>query len=88
MATAARKKRTRKANARRPRRLCMTAGCDNVHYARGLCQTCFQQAHRMIRKGDVTEQTLVKAGLILPAIVRPRGKFSAAVARRLGNGSK
>ncbi len=46
--------------------------CDNRAQSRGLCWRCNAQAQASIRRGDTTEEKLIKAGLILPSLRKGR----------------
>lgn len=72
------------------RKRCVTSGCGNAAWTRGLCNTCYQLARKRVMDGEVTWEAIEKAGCAVPkkkhpmavaldAIVKPpkRKKVSA-----------
>ena len=45
--------------------LCLRKICETEAYARGLCQPCYQTAHRIIKSGKVTEEQLISSNKML-----------------------
>lgn len=45
---------------------CRTKGCTNEARARGLCPRCLAYAYSGIKGGAVTDEQLVKRGILLP----------------------
>ena len=45
--------------------LCMH-GCQRSITTRGVCNTCYQAAYRLVQKGKYTYQELQKIGMLLP----------------------
>lgn len=49
------------------RRRCIIADCGNIRNSRGLCQTCYQRANRLIGHGQVKDWAELEGlGLALP----------------------
>jgi len=45
--------------------LCLRKTCETIAYARGLCQPCYQTAHRIIKSGLVSEEQLINNNKML-----------------------
>jgi len=45
--------------------LCLRKTCETTAYARGLCQPCYQTAHRIIKLGQVSEEQLINNNKML-----------------------
>ena len=45
--------------------LCLRRICETEAYARGLCQPCYQTAHRLIKSGKVAEEELINSNKML-----------------------
>lgn len=62
---------------------CMTDGCDNTRYGRGLCVACYTAARRMVSEEKTTWEELIKLGL--SAKVRPgkRSRFYRSFETRI-----
>lgn len=45
---------------------CLIPTCANLERVRGLCDACLTNAYKSIRRGEVTDPELVRAGLLLP----------------------
>ena len=60
---------------------CLSGGCPNKPFRRGLCQRCYDEARKAIRGGE-SEEALIKKGLILRK--KPTGpEMSRAFAKAL-----
>jgi len=67
--------------------ICMIEGCQGEAVGRGLCPTCYQAAHRRVKRKVVTWDQLVKAGLARQATHSGRGAlspFALALEKKLG----
>ncbi len=62
-----------------PNKGCLMPDCKRKHYSRGLCQVCYNQAWRMIKRGDLEWQMLIDRNLALPASSGGRGLSSTTV---------
>lgn len=45
---------------------CMVPGCDRPAKLRGVCQSCYQNAAKLIQRGGTTWEELQKFGLVRP----------------------
>jgi hypothetical protein len=64
---------------------CITPGCEAKQYSRGVCQTCYQVAHRLMHEGKATDEQLVALGMLLPRKYRTgAGKFLLEFEKRQG----
>ena len=58
--------------------VCLVANCKRPVVARGCCQTCYGEARRAVLAGEVTDEELIKRGLLRP---RKRSPMRAAIER-------
>ena len=45
---------------------CLIVNCDRPVVSRGCCQTCYGEARRAVRAGEITDEELIRRGLLLP----------------------
>ena len=74
--------------ARRKKRRATCLTCDSEAVTRGLCRTCYSAARYAIRTEKATERELIDAGFLLPAHAKPKGEFSAELAKWLASGNR
>lgn len=48
---------------------CLNPQCEMTIFARGLCHSCYVAARRLINKGMITDEELVKRGKLLTSTV-------------------
>ena len=67
--------------------VCLIPECGRKRYGRGLCRGCYQSAVACVRKGKVTWEYLVEAGMSQPIsnVGRPQGKFMTLLKRKLAS---
>jgi len=66
---------------------CIIQDCDREAAARGLCATCRAASKAAINNGSVTEEELIREGMLLPEQTRgrkARSKFAQQLESRTG----
>ncbi len=62
-------------------KLCMIEGCGKPVKFRGLCRSCYQCAHRLVKKGDYTWEQLI--GMDMALDEKRGGMWKAAIGKKL-----
>lgn len=57
---------------------CLISDCENMSDSRGLCQRCYAAAHKYVKQGKTTWESLAKLGLAQGEPIVSKNAFTRA----------